>query len=101
MKLPIFQSDSQEMGLMQTQWASAINPLLSNPLVSGLVLKNVPLATGSTQVNHRLGRKLQGWCLIRKRASADIYDAQDSNSMPELTLSLVSDANVLVDLYVF
>lgn len=101
MKLPIFQSDSAEMGLMQTSWASVINPLLTNPLVNGLLLKNVSLINGSTQVNHKLGRKLQGWTVIRKRAAAEVYDTQDSNSMPELTLSLVSNANVLVDLYVF
>lgn len=101
MKLPIFQSDNQQMSLMQTSWAQAINPLLDNPLVNGIILKNVPLINGNTQVNHKLGRKLQGWCLIRKRAAAEIYDKQDNNSMPELTLSLTSNANVLVDIYVF
>lgn len=100
-QLPILQSASQEMGMMQTRWASIINPLLTNPLVNGIILKSVSLTIGSNQINHLLGRKLQGWCLTRKRASADIYDTQDSNSMPELTLSLVSDAQVIVDIYVY
>lgn len=101
MALPIYQSDSKEMSLMQTVWASLINPVLGNPLVQGSLIRNVALVSGTNQVNHKLGRKLQGWALVRKRASADIYDAQDLNSMPQLTLSLVSDAPVVVDIYVF
>lgn len=99
--LPQFQSDDKDFQLMQNAWAARINPLLKNPANNSLILKEVILTTGSNIVNHLLGRKLQGWAIIRKRAAAEIYDTQDANSMPELTLTLTSSANVTVDLMVF
>lgn len=101
MSLPIYKSDDQDLMLMQTKWAQELNPVLNSPLLAGRLIRNVALINGSTQVDHKLGRKLQGWMVIRKRGAAEIYDSQDSNSMPQLTLSLVSNADVSVDLYVF
>lgn len=99
--LPQFQSDDVPFQLMQNAWATAINPILTNPVSVGAVLKNVPLIVGANVINHKLGRKLQGWYITRKRTQAGVYDTQDTNGMPDLTLQLVSDAVVTVDLYVF
>lgn len=99
--LPIFQTSSKELNMLQTNWASQLNPMLSNPAAQSILLKNIPLASGLTVVNHKLGRVLQGWKIVRQRASASIYDTQDSNQNPELTLFLNSSANVTVDLEVF
>lgn len=99
--LTIFSTGDKGIDLMQTSWAADINPLLKNAVLQGILLKNVSLTTGANSVNHKLGRKLQGWMLTRVRAAATIYDTQDANSMPELTLTLNSSANVVVDIYVF
>ena len=99
--LPILQTQNQDMSLMQTRWASIIDPFLKRPSNQCLILKDVSLAVGSNVINHRLGRKLQGWRLVRKRAAAEIYDEQDDNQMPELTLILNSDSVVSIDLEVF
>lgn len=99
--LPQFQTDDRDFQLMQSAWATAINPLLRNAALNGSLIQNVVLVTGSNQVNHKLGRKLQGWFIVRQRAAASVYDQQDSNTSPALTLSLVSSANVNVDIYVF
>lgn len=87
--------------LAQTQWPQQLDPLLSNPLNSVSILKNISLATGTNTVNHLLSAPLQGWYVIRKRAAADIYDLQDTNPTPQLTLVLHSSAPVIVDLVVF
>ncbi len=86
---------------MQNKWASAIDPVLSNPTVNNLVLKNIALVSGANTISHKLGRKLQGWNTSRIRASATIYDTQDSNQTPHLTLTLVASTAVVVDLVVF
>lgn len=86
---------------MAPQWASQINPVISNPTNNASVLKDIALITGSTVVNHKLGRKLQGWRIVRIRAAATIYDTQDTNQTPQLTLVLVSSAPVTVDLEVY
>lgn len=93
----------QKLTLSQTQttWANAINPVLANPLVNCGFLKNVSLVTGTNQVNTMLGRSLQGWFIVRQRASASVYDQQDSNQTPQLTLTLVASAPVVVDLVVY
>lgn len=87
--------------LLQTAWASQIDPVLRNPLTQGNLLKNVTLASGANVVDHKLGRKLQGWVLTRQRAAASVFDTQDLNPTPALTLTLTSSAAVVVDLLVF
>lgn len=78
-----------------------INPVLQIPLNSGMILQNVSLVSGSNTINHKLGKKLQGWFIVRQRAAAEVYDLQDSNLYPELTLILNSNASVNVNLFVF
>lgn len=101
MALPIFKSAVPEMSLMQTSWSSSINPIIDLPISAGLILPSITLASGDNSVNHKLGRKLQGWFIVRQRASATVYDKQDSNQHPELTLTLTASGAVVVDLFVF
>jgi len=89
------------LDLMQNQWASQINPVIDNPLSKPIFLKNVLLTTGTNTINHKLGRPLQGWFTTRVRASVTIYDQQDTNQTPGLTLVLVASAPASVDLGVF
>lgn len=86
---------------MQPKWASQLNPMLKNPSLQTSVLKSVSLVTGTNTIDTKLGRPLQGWYISRQRANASIYDAQDSNQTPELTLVLISSAPVVIDLVVF
>jgi hypothetical protein len=101
MALPIYKSEDNSLTLLQTAWATQINPVLSLPQSSGIILKNVSLILGDNTIDHRLGRDLQGWQLIRVRAAATIYDKQDSNQLKSRTLVLNSSAPVVVDLFVF
>ena len=89
------------LSLMQTKWAGILNPLLGNPSLQSSILTGIALVSGSNVINHQLGRKLVGWRIIRIRASATIYDLQDTNTMPELTLLLHASADVTIDLEVF
>lgn len=89
------------LDLMQTKWASQINPILSNPIINGLQLTSIKLINGSNSVNHLLGRNLQGYFITNKNDFADIYDTQSTNQTPDLTLNLFSSANVTVSLWVY
>lgn len=101
MPLPIFQTASKDVSLLQTNWAKELNPLLRLPWNSGLILKSVELATGDNSIDTLLGRPLQGWIIVRSRAAATFYDKQDSNDMPSKTLVLNSSAVTTVDILVF
>lgn len=98
MSLPIFTTPNKDMMLMQTNWAADINPVLANPLSSGIFLKNVTLVNGVTTVNHLLARMQQGWIISDVNGAATIYRSQPFNN---LTLTLTSNAAVTVTLYVF
>ena len=99
--LPYFQSSDRILSQLQTAWASLINPVITLPQSQGIILPNVSLASGANVVNHMLGRKLQGWQIVRQRASATIYDTQDLNQTPQLTLNLTASGAVVVNLFVF
>ncbi len=100
--LPIVLSSSREMTQLQTLWAAQLNPLLSRPDAGWLLLKNVSLISGDNVINHLLGKRLTGWEVVRMHNQyAQVYDTQDTNRTPELTLVLNSNGPVLVDLKVF
>ncbi len=101
MSLPIFHTQIREFSMHQTQWSSVLDPLLSNPVIAGVLLKNVTLVIGANVINHKLGRPLQGWVPVRLRSSVTIFDTQDANQLPELTLQLTASAAAIIDLYVF
>ena len=91
----------QTIAQLSTKWAAIINPIIKNPSNNRNILKNVKLIAGTNVINHGLGAPLQGWNPIRIRAAATFYDQQDQNQMPDLTLVLVSSADVTIDLEVF
>lgn len=101
MSLPIFQSENQTLMLMQTRWATQLDKILSNPIIGGNLLTDIDLLIGTNIINHKLGKKLQGWVIVGQTGSASFYDSQSLNASPQLTLRLVSDAIVTVNLYVF
>lgn len=98
MSLPIFQGGTPEFNLMQTQWASNLDPLLKNPMSNGNFVNGVVLASGSNVINHKLGRTPQGWMITDRNGAATVYRSAAFNP---LTLTLTASAAVTVTLYVF
>lgn len=86
---------------MQSTWAKSLDPLLIDPMSNGNIIKNVQLLTGNNTVNHLLGRKLQGWVIVRQRGPGAFYDLQESNQLSGLTLILYSSTMVSVDIFCF
>ena len=94
MQLPLQQS----FELLQTKWKSILDPLLANPLNGVLILSNIPLASGTTTISHKLGRQQTGWFLTDINGAATVYRSQPFNP---LTLTLTSSAAVTVSIGVF
>jgi hypothetical protein len=101
MLLPIFQTQIQELILLQNKWASILNQMISNRSLQSSILPNLYLKNGTTVINHLLGKKLTGWRIIGINGPATIYDEQNSNQTPQTTLILVSNAAVMINLEVF
>lgn len=90
----------QTLEQLSTKWASQLNPVLANLLVNGQLLDNVTLFSGTTVVNHKLGRQIQGWFLVSPLGAATVYEAAQQPN-PTLTLTLVSNAAIQTGLWVF
>jgi hypothetical protein len=96
--LPYFQSQSKDLSLMQTQWRSILNPVLSISMLSGLQLTNIALVTGTNVINTTLQRQQQGWFITDIDSGANVYRSAPFNS---LTLTLTASAPAHVSLWVF
>lgn len=104
MNLPKFfslQTKNLELNRVQDNIQRTLEPLFNTPILAGNLLTKINLVAGSNIINHGLGRNLIGWQIARLRANAAIYDNQDFNPTPNLTLILVSDAPVTIDIYVY
>lgn len=98
MALPIFQDSNKNLMLMQTGWASSLNPVIGNPISSGLISSPFVLKTGVNVINHLLGRTQQGWIVIDQNAAVTLFRSQPFN---DKTLTLTSSGAATVTLYVF
>jgi len=98
MALPVFQTSIQELSMMQTRWASQLNPVLNNPTTNPIVLKGVSLVTGVNVINTGLVSTLQGWIVSDINAAITVY-----RSAPKapLTLTLTCSGPATADILVF
>lgn len=77
-------------------------PFISCAIINGLQLVKVELVAGAVnEVQHKLGRELQGYMVVRNRAQSKIWDTQDTNVFKKSTLSLWTDSATTVDLWVY
>lgn len=98
--LPIFNTQDKDLSMLQTRWASVINPLLRNSLNNGTLLTDIVLAVGDNTINHLQGHTLNGYIIAGMQGGfSQIYDKP--SPMPKLTLILNSSASVTVSLVVF
>lgn len=91
----------RELSRVQDNVGKTVDQVVANPILNGQLLTGITLAVGSNIINHKLGRILLGWLPVRLRASATLYDTQDSNATPALTLLVTSSAVVVADFWVF
>jgi hypothetical protein len=98
MALPTFKDPNTNLMLMQSSWASQLNPVLKNPLTNPSLLSGISLVSGTNVINHHLGSTPVGWFITDTNAAATIYRSQPFNST---TLTLTSSAPCVVSLAVF
>lgn len=91
-----FGSDSDEMNRVQDNVEIALEPLIISPIIDG-VLISASLVAGVNTVNHKLGRKPQGWILVAPQANESVWQlAADKN-----VLTLEASGNITTSLWVF
>jgi hypothetical protein len=98
MSLPTYKDDNKNLMLMQSQWSSQLNPVLSNPMTNPTFVKNYALVTGVNVINHKLGMTPVGWIQTDINAAITLYRSQPFNP---LTLTLTSSGPAVISLAVF
>lgn len=95
-------SNNTELARFENLVREALGPIIRSNVIDGVLLSGVALKSGQANpVNHGLGRVLQGWIIVGKSSSADIWDSQASNDLPSRTVLLNCSADVTVNLWCF
>ncbi len=82
---------------LQTNIEQAIAGFIKSPLLDGLQLDDVSLATGNTKIKHKLGRKIRGYLIVKRSNASTIYDSASD----DLFLTLNASAPLTVSLWIF
>lgn len=88
-----------EVAKLQERLQEFFVPLVNNPMLDGVLLKNVQLTTTATDVPHNLRREPIGWTIVRQNANATIWE--QTTNLPTAFLKLQSSAAVTVSIWVF
>ena len=100
-KLSRFQTKDDTVNRLQDQNVRVLNPLLSNPLVQGHILSNLPLKAGLNNIDHGLDRAPSGWTIVNITAPATIIQTTGSQNLASKFMILSSSAVCTASIYVF
>ena len=69
-------TDNQQLNQIQDFTATVVNPLVKRPWIGdSVLLEDVTLTYGAVNyVEHKLGRTLRGWEIVRRKARSGGYD---------------------------
>lgn len=94
-------SGEQEVTRLQSHIKTTLNPLLELPISDGILIKNLTINTSDTLIDHKLGRKPEGFLITRLRTNAVIYESATSNDEDNRMIILIASATATADIYFF
>jgi hypothetical protein len=95
-------TDNYELQKVQDSVAAAFQTLGINYMVNGELVKDITLASGvDNKVEHKLSRVPNGFFIVDKNATADVWQSTTSNKIKDKLLLLRSSATVTINLWVF
>lgn len=95
-------TDNYELQKVQDSVAAAFQTLGMNYMINGELLKDVTLQSGvDNQVQHKLSRVPNGFFVVDKNATADVWQSTTANKIKDRILLLRSSATVTINLWVF
>lgn len=96
---------SKHINTVQDNVAVAVGQVLGRDTLDAVVLVKQKLnPSGINYVGHHLGRKLNGWSVVRTHGTGtyvNVWDVQDANKTPHLQLYLMASATGTFDIEVF
>lgn len=93
---------NNEVRQLQDATAAVFRTMSDREILDGQLLRDISLvALAVTRLDHKLGRDLIGWSVVRKSATCDIWDGQADNISPGRSLLITASQDVTISLWVF
>lgn len=85
----------------QRDTRDVLNELSSTPLLSGVLVRDVPLSGTTARVYHNLGRPAVGFLVVDATATVNVWRDATFAASPNLCIPLVASGSATVSLWVF
>lgn len=96
LKKTVFVDNS--LNQFQDSVGEVVNQLNQNPILNGVLLTGVNVGITLTNVNHKLGRKPQGYIVVKQSAYSIIWSGEFTDEV----IPLVASPNAItINLWVF
>jgi len=93
-----FISSNADLNTVQDNISDIYIPLLRNPLLDGIVLKDITVPAAGSLIEHKLGRDVIGWFIVDQSANVVVWrESYKNNSF----IKLKSSVDCTVSLYIF
>jgi len=82
---------------------ASFQSIITNPLLNSPTLKKAVVLTSGVDniVDHGLNRPINGWIIVNKNASADIYQSTTVNTIPTSSVILRTTNTATVSILFF
>jgi hypothetical protein len=92
-------SANEDTSKLQERLQEFFQPLVTNPLLDGVLITGVDVGTTATQIKHNLRREPIGYVIVGLNANATVWEA--SRDLYSAFLTLQASSPVKVSLWVF
>lgn len=95
-------SDREDVKQLQDAVASTFQQVVNKEILDGILLEGIELvATEWINVEHKLGRAVRGYIVVRTNASGSLSEDLAANPAPTKFIRLSSDQTRTISLWVF
>lgn len=95
-------TQDQDLQRIQQNTQVVFDGILNQTIIQGNLLPSVSLSNGvDTIIQHKLGYRFTGWIIVNKNATGDVWNSSTVNNKPHQQIILQSDADLIVDLWIF
>lgn len=89
---------NEEANTLQDNVSQFLNQL--NPVInSGVLIQGISVGTTAKKIEHKLGRRLQGFIVVDKNSDCRVW--RSSNTELDLFITLTASASSTISIWVF
>ena len=72
--------------------ANTLDPIVAIPWMGGVLLEDVSLTSGANTIDHKLGREIRGWFVVRIQGATATYPVETASDSTSLSLTIGANA---------